>query len=1025
MPTVDAKAADDASAFPLSGAGTKAWLLAQPRTVLIMALLVVNAMLISLSGYWLMQSHRQYEMHAETMAQNLAGALGQDIGSHLTKVDVALDSLAALVSNDATRFSSSPASVDALLARIVLSMPEVEGIRISDAAGHIVFGNGLQPADQFSIADRDYFTFHRDHADLGVRLSTPMLGHIKPHYIMVASRRYNTPDGRFAGVIIATIPVGYFDKIVADFSIGAKGLITVRDRNLGLITRYPAVTGRAAGVGNKVFSADLQRLFDSGVATATYRTVVPADGLTRICAYRRMQTLPILFFVCPSTGDVMADWKSEVRNTIILDACFLLLSVLSGVFLIRLLNTTLMENRRMLASERRYRSLVENQTDFVVRCNADGDFVFVNQSFARALGRPAEALVGTNWQAVIHPDDFAAIQRAVAVAQQGSGRTGSWVVRLLGVEGTRWIAWDWSDQIRSATNGYEIQAVGRDVTETKQAEDQLRLAALFYESSSEAMLVVDADRKILNVNQAFIELTGFSESDVVGNNPSMLSSGRHDKVFYRSMWKLLNSTGKWKGEIWNRRKNGEIYPEMLTINAVLDEQGAVFRYVALFSDITEEKKIQETIWEQANFDALTTLPNRRHFRDRLAQYIADATISQRPFALMFIDLDHFKEVNDTMGHEYGDLLLQEVAHRLRACVRNVDTVGRLGGDEFTVLLSDVSDSTHVESVATLILNTLSEPYSLALGRSYVSASIGITFYPTDATGLDDLFMNADQAMYNAKAQGRNRYKFYNQALQAAVTSRVHMANDLRLALDEKQFRVFYQPIVELGSGRICKAEALLRWEHPEQGLISPAAFIPVAEETGLIVPLGDWVFHQATAQAARWRAHGPIQISINKSPVQFREGVDRHRAWMRHLESLGLNGDNICFEITEGLLLDTGDDLVQSILLDFRDGGIPVSLDDFGTGYSSLSYLKKLDIDYLKIDQSFVSGLSAGSSDMALCEAIIVMAHKLGMKVIAEGIETETQRRLLCDANCDYGQGYLFSPALPAEAFEAQLLISG
>jgi diguanylate cyclase (GGDEF)-like protein/PAS domain S-box-containing protein len=557
--------------------------------------------------------------------------------------------------------------------------------------------------------------------------------------------------------------------------------------------------------------------------------------------------------------------------------------------------------------------------------------------------------------------------------------------------------------------------------EKSKDREALQLAALVYENSSEAIMITDADAAIIAHNPAFTELTGYTANEVIGKKSSILNSGRQNKDFYQAMWNALNTTGHWQGEIWNKRKNGEIYPEWLTINTIYHPDGAVHRRVALFSDISQKKQSEQIIWQQANFDPLTDLPNRRMFHDRLTQEMKKTHRAGLPLALMFLDLDHFKEINDTLGHNTGDLLLIETARRIADCVRESDTVARLGGDEFTVILSEIDDPNCVERIARNIVQKLSEPFQLRDETAYVSVSIGITLYPNDAVAIDDLLKHADQAMYASKNQGRNCYSYFTPSMQEAARNRMRLANDLRGALAAHQFRLFYQPIVELATGVIGKAEALIRWQHPAHGLISPAEFIPIAEETGMIVEIGDWVFREAIRQTAYWRAsyHQQFQISINKSPIQFHRG-NRHTEWFEYLQTLGLPGQSMVVEITEGLLLDAGASITEQ-LLEFRDAGIQVSLDDFGTGYSSLSYLKKFDIDYLKIDQSFVQNLTPHSDDMALCEAIIVMAHKLGIKVIAEGIETTKQRDLLQAAGCDYGQGYLFSRPVPADEFEALL----
>ena len=547
---------------------------------------------------------------------------------------------------------------------------------------------------------------------------------------------------------------------------------------------------------------------------------------------------------------------------------------------------------------------------------------------------------------------------------------------------------------------------------------KLRLANLIYEASNEGMMVTDQENRIIAINPAFSETTGYTLNDVMGLNPNILGSGRQDKHFYKRMWEEIQATGKWQGELWNKRKNGEIYPEWLSINTIHNHDGAVNMRIALFRDITKEKKSDELIWKQANFDELTGLLNRRSLNDRLESEIKNSGRFGLPLALILIDLDRFKETNDTLGHGIGDTLLREAGQRMLECIRNTDTIGRLGGDEFVIILGKLEDSNSVGRTADKLLDKLSAPYRFGDEVVYSSASIGITLYPEDATDLVTLMKNADQAMYAAKRMGRNCYRYFTLAMQKAADCRGRLSRDLHVALQENQFRLYFQPILNLQTGKISKAEALIRWLHPELGLVSPADFIPIAEDTGQIVEIGDWVFRQAASETARLRNtyHPDFQISINKSPAQFRRNTNNHFAWFDYLNELGLPGQSIVVEITESLLMEAREE-ISSHLLAFRDNGMQVALDDFGTGYSSLAYLRKFDIDYIKIDQVFVRNLAADSEDLALCEAMIVMAHKLGLKVIAEGVETEGQRDLLKQIHCDYGQGYLFSKAVPAEDF--------
>jgi diguanylate cyclase (GGDEF)-like protein/PAS domain S-box-containing protein len=483
---------------------------------------------------------------------------------------------------------------------------------------------------------------------------------------------------------------------------------------------------------------------------------------------------------------------------------------------------------------------------------------------------------------------------------------------------------------------------------------------------------------------------------------------------YSNEHRVLCKDGSWK---W-------VLSRGMVISRAAD--GTPLRMIGTHTDISKRKAAEATIWQQAHFDALTGLPNRRMLRERLTQELKKCRRDGLQLALLFIDLDRFKEVNDSLGHDQGDLLLTEAARRISACLREVDTVARMGGDEFMVIVTELHEASHLEVVLPKLLKTLGAVFHLGHEQVFISASIGVTVYPGDAVEIEDLLKNADQALYVAKGAGRNRFSFFTPALQHAAQLRAQLTSDMRVALSEQQFRVVYQPIVELSTGAVHKAEALVRWQHPTRGLISPAAFIPVAESSGMIVELGEWVFQQVVNQVQEWRTqlHPQFQISVNKSPVQFENVNPLHTPWINQLKARHLAGDSIVVEITEGLLLSDSDGVIEQLLA-LSDDGIQVSLDDFGTGYSSLSYLQKFDIDYVKIDQSFVRHLIEGSTDLALCQAIIAMAHALGMKVIAEGVETVQQRDLLADAGCDFAQGYYFSRPVPAAELAALCGING
>jgi diguanylate cyclase (GGDEF)-like protein len=471
-------------------------------------------------------------------------------------------------------------------------------------------------------------------------------------------------------------------------------------------------------------------------------------------------------------------------------------------------------------------------------------------------------------------------------------------------------------------------------------------------------------------------------------------------------------------------KMGEdLIPVDFQISPIRDTNGNIVGLLPTAVDITDRKLIEVEISKQANFDELTGLPNRRLFNDRLEQAIKKSKRDKSLTALLLVDLDRFKEINDASGHGVGDILLVEAASRILLCVRDYDTVARLGGDEFTVILSSLDDYSDISRIAQSIIDSISRPYLIQGREMFVSASIGIALNPDDADNAADLIKSADQAMYQAKNDGRSRYHFFTKVMQETADLKARLTSDLRRALTEGQLEVYYQPIIDLGTRRVEKAEALLRWKHPKLGFISPTIFIPLAEDTGIIHDIGYWVFMQASRQVKKLRSSlgRDFQISVNKSPIQFFTPGSNH--WADQLATMGILDGSISIEITEGLLMNNDSGITAS-LLKYHDAGIQVAIDDFGTGYSALSYLKKFDFDYLKIDKSFTRNLEHEAPDFALCEAIVVMAHKLGLKVIAEGVETEQQRDLLTQIGCDYGQGYLFSRPLPVDDFE-EFLING
>ena len=565
----------------------------------------------------------------------------------------------------------------------------------------------------------------------------------------------------------------------------------------------------------------------------------------------------------------------------------------------------------------------------------------------------------------------------------------------------------------------------RDITERKQSQAELRIAATAFETH-ESLIITDANSVIIRANQAFIYETGYASDEIIGQTPRLFRSGHHDEAFYKAMWEIISRTGKWQGEVWDRRKNGEIYPKWLTISAVKGANGSVTHYVGSHIDITERKAAENEIQHLAFYDPLTQLPNRRLLMDRLQQAFASSTRSNRDGALLFLDLDNFKNLNDTLGHDIGDLLLQQVALRLQSCVREGDTVARLGGDEFVLLLEDLSEQVieaaeQAEAIGKKILAVLNQPYQLAAHKYHSTPSIGVTLFNGHQQAMDELMQQADIAMYQAKQDGRNTLRFFDPKMQETINARATLEGELRNALERQQFHLYYQIQVD-DLKQALGAEVLIRWIHPEHGMISPMQFIPLAEETGLILPIGLWVLETACAQLKAWEQNAltrDLVLAVNVSARQFSQ-ADFVVQVQAVVQRFGINPARLKLELTESMLVENVKGIIATMST-LKEMGIQFSLDDFGTGYSSLQYLQKLPLDQLKIDQSFVRDMAVDAEDNAIVQTIIAMAKGLKLDIIAEGVETEEQRQLLHYLGCDHYQGYLFGKPVPIAEFEALL----
>ena len=666
-------------------------------------------------------------------------------------------------------------------------------------------------------------------------------------------------------------------------------------------------------------------------------------------------------------------------------------------------------------SVQNYKTMINSGQALVWTAGTDKLCRYFNAVWLEFTGRTLEQEWGDGWTEGIHPDD---LQRCLDIYNEAFERRGNFSMeyRLRRHDGMyRWIIDEGCPRYDS--QGEFLGYIGHclDITERKQAEEKLELAASVFTHALEGIIITDATGSIIDVNDAFCHITGHHRDEVIGQNPRLLKSGRHGEEFYAAMWRDLQENNSWSGEIWNRRKNGEIYPELISISALRNTQGETQRYIALFSDITTLKQYERQLKHTAHFDALTNLPNRTLLADRLRQGTAQSKRSGSLLAVAFLDLDGFKAINDKHGHDTGDRLLMALATRMKQALRKGDTLARIGGDEFVAVLFDLSDLEASVPMLDRLLAAAAQPVRIDDLMLQVSASIGLTFYPqTEDIDPDQLLRQADQAMYQAKQSGKNRYHFFNTEQDLSLRSHQENLERIRTALATNELVVYYQPKVNMRTGTVIGAEALIRWQHPERGLLPPLAFLPLIEENALSVELGQWVIDTALTQMEHWRNVGldiPVSVNVSARQLQQIDFVDRLREILAAHPDIRLG--ELELEVLETSALK---DLarVSQIIDDCRDIGVMFALDDFGTGYSSLTYLKRLPVSQIKIDQSFVRDALNETNDLAIIEGVLALAKAFQLQVIAEGVETIEHGGLLLQLGCDLAQGYGIAPPMPA-----------
>ncbi|HAF55998.1 MAG TPA: GGDEF domain-containing protein [Thauera sp.] len=865
--------------------------------VLIATVLALNVFIGGLLAYAMSAAKERKEQEVRTTVENMALLLDQSVSASVREIELLLREVQTHLERDLRQgLALGRGEMNALIAQHQAWLSHRAEIRVTDADGAVVLGHAVTPTTQVSYADRDFFIRHRAEDDQRTWASKLVFGRIAGAWIVVFSRRYNAPDGSFAGVVTAAVPAAYFQELLSGLKLGPHGIALIRDQDMVMIARWPALDSPAGAIATRGGSKELSDIVASGVLAQSFYSSRTADGVTRINAYRRLERMPAFVVLGWGEKDYLAQWREDVRKALLLWALFLAVTVLAGGLLWRLINANERANQRS-------RILLQNASDG------------------------------------IH--------------------------------------------------------------------------------------IVDGKGTVIEASDAFCRMLGYAHGDIIGMNVSAWDAYLPEPELREGLARMLASSEVHTFETAYRRKDGSVLPvEISAFPLEVDGKTVLFNSAR---DISARKSSEAEVRRLAYFDPLTGLPNRRLLMERLEFALEACARDRSKGALLFIDLDNFKAVNDTVGHDEGDRLLEQVAAILGHCVRRDDTVARLGGDEFVVMLQDLSGdeleaARHAEAIGNKILQALHKRFELGSSEHRVSASVGVTLFG-DHPGerVEEPLKRADMAMYQAKVAGRNALCFFDPRMQAEVSARAEVEAGLWEALEKQQFLLQYQP--QIGAdGSVVGVEALVRWRHPERGMISPAEFIPLAEESGLILPLGRWVFETACAQLAAWASdprRALLKIAVNVSARQFRQD-DFASEVLDVLMRTGANPARLELELTESsLVVDVEKVVAKMDALKAR--GVGFSLDDFGTGYSSLAYLKRLPLDQLKIDQGFVRDILVDPNDAAIARMIIVLAESLGLGVVAEGVESEEQRAFLAQQGCRTYQGYLFSRPLALADLECFL----
>jgi diguanylate cyclase (GGDEF)-like protein/PAS domain S-box-containing protein len=1008
-------------------------------------IVLINLFVIILAGLLLFQSRFQYEDRAAVTTRNLAQVLEQSIDGSFTKIDLILLSAVDEIEKWLAEGGGNKQDIESFLTRQAARLPELDALRMTNAQGEIVFGVGKAVGSLKSIADREYFRKLKADPKAGMIMSKPLESRVTGAWVVILARRMKSRDGYFAGVVYGVIPLEHFRKLLSAVHVGKHGVISLRDGDLGIVARYPDPRGTAGTVGKKGVSREFQQLLAAGRSSGTFTARPPVDNVQRMYSFRKSSNYPLFINVGLATEDYLADWRSERVKMSAAVGLFCLFTL----FAMRRISRDLKHRNdavlALVSHEGKFRTFADYTHNWEFWLDPDGSFIHASPSCKRITGHEAGEFYDDPGllTRIIHPQDLDAytlFQRYVLT----STATEPLDFRICHAEGSeRWLELVCHPIVNESGTFLGIRGSIRDISKRKLAEQRLseldaeRLLAeeelrngeatlrSITSSTRDAIVMIDERGKISFWNEAAEQMFGWKNADAVGNDIHLLLIPESYRGAFLEGMKHFTVTGAGPaiGTILDLpalcRDSTEL-PVEVSLSAV--KLKGRWHGVGIIRDVTERKRIEAEIEHMAYHDSLTGLPNRLLLNDRLNQAIAHAGRSGHMTAVLIFDLDNFKSVNDTLGHPAGDRLLKKVVDRIGKQLRKSDTIARMGGDEFIVVLSEILVPEDAAHTARNFLAVFSEPFEIDQQEIYTSASVGISLYPIDGETTETLLKNADIAMYHAKKHGRNSFHYYTEEINRRTEERLLLENELRHAVARSEFILHYQPWIDLGTGVIGGVEALIRWVHPQRGLIAPGRFIPIAEETGLIVPIGEWVVKSACQYLRGLHRAGFnwLTMSVNVSGKQLRSP-----------NLIGLIGFVLAesdvapgfleVELTESSVMENVEDS-RHYMEALKMIGVRLALDDFGTGYSSLSHLKRFPLDRLKIDRSFVRDCPANVDDVAIARAIIALARTLNLQVTAEGVETLEQADFLIREGCNAIQGNIVARPIPGSNLMSLLI---